>query len=217
MQKNKKTRRCRKVPKKYTHNKKSYKKRSRKYGRYKGGLNKTDTAQITELKKVISEYMKITPEESPKYKKLQEDIDTYNNTLSTKDVNDLTENELEIIQRLAIRLIGDDTDFLTKIFKPAYKLINSIVLYFINDIELIDNTEFILKKRITNKMPYLDVIRRKDGSETTYNVDEMFQLIKSEMNESEYSAKLKDSILKKLTINSKFGLEPVIPPSAPGT
>jgi hypothetical protein len=43
----------------------------------------------------------------------------------------------------------------------------------------------------------------------------MFELIKSEMNQSKYQTKLKESILKKLTVNSKFGLEPVPPPSAP--
>jgi hypothetical protein len=102
----------------------------------------------------------------------------------------------------------------TKGIHQIQKLINKVVLYFINEIELTDNTDFILKKRITNKMPYLDVIRRKDGYETTYDVNEMFALIKSEMKQNEYPAKLKESILKKLTVDSKFGLELVPPPTS---
>jgi len=216
MQKNKRTRRYRKVPKKYTYSKKSHKQRSRKYRHYRGGLKITDTEQITDLKNIISKYIAETPPESTKYKKLEKDIDTYKTTLSGKELNQLTEDDLEIIQRLAINFISDNTTNLDFIVKPVYKLIKKVVLYFMNDIELTDNTDFILKKRITNNMPYLQVIRKKDGSETTYNVNEMFELIKSEMNESEYPTKLKESILKKLTVDSKFGLEPVPPPSVPG-
>jgi len=43
----------------------------------------------------------------------------------------------------------------------------------------------------------------------------MFALIKSEMNKTEYPKKLKESFLKKLTVNSKMGLKVVPPPAAP--
>jgi len=218
------TRKYRKAPKKYVYSKKSRKQGSRKYGRYIGGLNISNKDQIKDLQNIISKYIaaeegkiRSGSPESPKYKKLKADIDNYK-VINKKDASQLTADDLAIIQKLVIQII-DETNgmsIFTKGIHQIQKLINKVVLYFINEIELTDNTDFILKKRITNKMPYLDVIRRKDGYETTYDVNEMFALIKSEMKQNEYPAKLKESILKKLTVDSKFGLQPVPPPPARG-
>jgi hypothetical protein len=187
-------------------------------------LDKSDEGQITDLENIISKYISVEESKhasgspkSSKYKNLEGYITTYKTTIVSKKIPELTDEDFAIIQKLAVQIIDETSgmSIVTKGIQKLQKLINKVVLYFINDIELTDNTEFIFKKRITNSMPYLDVIRRKDGYETTYDVNEMFALIKSEMNKVEYGENLKKSFLKKLTINSKMGLEAVPPPPAP--
>lgn len=219
----KQTRRYRRGSKKYLYSKKTHKqggRASRKYI-YSGGLNMSDTDQIIDLKNIISKYIateksKQSPTSPPskKYKKNEEDIDKYTTTIAAKDISTLRPEDLVVIQRLAINIIDETSgmSIITKSIQKMQKLINGIVLYFINEIEMTDTTDFILKKRMTNNMPYLDVIRKRDGYETTYDVNEMFALIKSEMNQAEYPNNLKKSLLKKLTIDSKFGLQTVPPP-----
>jgi hypothetical protein len=222
MPKNKKkyTRKYRRSSKKY--GKKSQ--RSRSYRRHKGGVDKSDEDQIRDLKNIISKYISVEQSKhdsgspkSSKYKNNEVDITTYTTTIVSKSIQDLTDEDLAIIQKLAIQIIDETSgmSIVTKGIQKLQKLINTVVLYFINDIELTDSSDFILKKRITNNMPYLDVIRKRDGYETTYDVNEMFALIKSEMNKAEYGENLKKSFLKKLTVNSKMGLESVPPPPAP--
>ena len=124
----------------------------------------------------------------------------------------LTQSDLDILQKLAIRIIDENSDmsFLDKGLKYLQDLISASVLYFINDIELNDSTEFLFKKRITNNMPYVTVKRVKDGSEAVYDVNEMFALIKEEFKDGNaYNDKVKKSLLKKLTIDSNFGLETI--------
>ena len=217
------TRKYRKASKKYVYSKKSQ--RSRKSARYSGGVDKSDEDQIRDLKNIISKYITVEQSkhasgspESKKYENNKADIITYTTTIASKPIPDLTDEDLAIIQKLVIQIIDESSgmSIFTKGIQKLQKLINKVVIYFINDIELTDNTEFILKKRITNQMPYVDVIRKRDGYETTYDVNEMFALIKSEMNKTEYPKKLKESFLKKLTVNSKMGLE-VVPPPPPIT
>ncbi len=224
MQKNKRTRKYRKLPKKCVYRKKTCKHRSLKYARYRGGLENTDEDEIKQLIGLINSYIVKTKKsppkhgtlEYPKYKEIRQNLTNYKyDAISKKDIKNLTKSDLKTIETLALQIINENTG--TRFFErwftiPAYKLFNQIALYFINEIELNDNTEFIFKKRITNNMPYLDVIRKKDGYETTYDVNEMFALLKSEMNKTDYKNKMKESILKKLTIDTNFGLEPVPPP-----
>jgi hypothetical protein len=217
----KQTRRYRRGSKKYVYSKKTHKqggRASRKYI-YSGGM---DTDQITDLKNIISKYIateksKQSPTSPPskKYEKNEEDIDKYTTTIAAKDISALRPEDLVVIQRLAINIIDETSgmSIISKSIQKMQKLINGIVLYFINEIEMTDSTDFILKKRITNNMPYLDVIRKRDGYETTYDVNEMLALIKSEMNKDEYPSNVKKSLLKKLTIDSKFGLQTVPPPT----
>lgn len=209
------TRKYRKVPIKNRSGNNMFKRRYLATRRYRGGLNNTDEEQINDLKNIISKYIsdnkKLGSLETPKYLNNKENIELFEKNISNKLVKELTEEDLAIIKKLAIQIIDDTNNmsFITKGISQIQKLINKFVLYFINDIEMTDNTEFILKKRITNNMPYLDVVRKKDGYETTYDVNEMFALIKSELNSTEYSNNLKTSLLKKLTIDSKLGLEPL--------
>jgi hypothetical protein len=218
MQKNKRTRKNRKASKKYTYNNKLHKYRSRKHRRYRGGMVSSDNAEIKDLQNIISKYIEKAPKESIKYGLLKSDIDTYTNTVANKNIEDLTDKDLGLIQRIAIQIIDDNYSLNwfkikwgNKLLAQMQKIINKVVLYFINDIELNNTTEIILQKRITNNTPYLKVINNRDKYETTYDVNEMFALIKSEMNKNEYPVNLKKSFLKKLTLNSKFGLEPIPP------
>ena len=214
------TRKYRRTSKKY--GKKSQ--RSRKYRRQMGGLDKSNEDQINDLKNIISKYIeteKKKPTLSTKYKNNEAYITTYLNTIVGKPIPDLTDEDLAIIQKLAITIIDESSglSIISKGIKTFRNIISNVVLYFINDVELVDNTDFIFKKRITNKMPYLDVIRKKDGYETTYDVNEMFALLKSEMKAAEYGENLKKSFLKKLKFNSKMGLQDITPvaPAPAGT
>lgn len=215
------TRKNRRTTKKYVYGKNS--KRSRKYRRQMGGLDKSDEDQINDLKNIISKYIeteKKKPTLSPKYKNNEAYITTYLNTIVSKDVSDLTDEELAIIQKLAITIIDEYSgmNILQMGGLKLYKLLNQVILYFLNDVEVVDNIELTFRKRTTNNMPYLSFIHTKNGYETKYDVNEMFALIKSEMDTNTYGKNLKKSFLKKLKFNSKMGLEDITPPTtAPAT
>jgi hypothetical protein len=83
------------------------------------------------------------------------------------------------------------------------------MFFFVNEHELSDTTDFTFKKRVTNNMPYLDVIHKRSGYETTYDVNEMLHLLKLEMDEPKYKDALKNSILKKLKLETKFNVQPI--------
>jgi hypothetical protein len=214
--------------------------------KYIGGLSKdTDENIINELISIVSGYIKNNPEfknaqpnmltgiqqltaSDPNPAKTPEpepdpDVKYFEDIILDKVAKDLTQSDLNILQKLAIRIIDEnDLSFVGKGLKYLQDFISACVLYFINDIELNDSTEFLFKKRITNNMPYVTVKRVKDGSETVYDVNEMFALIKEEIKDgSAYESKVKDSLLKKLTIDSNFGLEtvekgdPIVKPKKP--
>jgi len=203
--------------------KQPHKKSAREYKpKHIGGLRKdsiksdADKYAIDNLKDFITQYIisqtsKPPNEQSDAFKKNTKDITLFSTTIAGKNSQDLTDKELSIMQNLAIQFVDENfgVSYVDLGLKYLQQFMTAIVLYFMNDIEIEDNTEFILKKRITNNMPYLDVIHTRSGNETTYDVNEMFALIKSELvDETKYKDDLKKSILKKLRFNTKFGLQP---------
>jgi hypothetical protein len=232
----------RKPNKNYTKSKRCFNQNTRRTKhRYVGGLTKaTDVDIITSIKEIIVKYI----HDNPKFKNasrnlitfikdldssahnttkpLDPDVKYFQDIIIRKLAQDLTQSDLNVLQKLAIRIIAENSDmsFVDKGFKYLQDFISTCVLYFINDIELNDSTEFMFRTRITNKMPYVTVKRMKDGSEAVYDVNEMFALIKEELKDGNgYSNKVKDNLLKKLTIDSNFGVEtiagvPVIKPKS---
>lgn len=185
---------------------------SRKY--HKGGLNKQNYSdKIDDLKHIIATYKDNEASDPNTFKRnrIAESLNFYTKNISTKANEELNDDDLALIQELVMHIMDDSygISILTKSIAQLQKAINAVVLYFINDIEVNENVDFILKKRITNNTPYLDVIRKKDGHETTYDVNEMFSLLRSELNSADYDKNLKKSFLKRLTIDSTFGLEEV--------
>lgn len=223
----------RKFNKKYTKSKRRSNQNTR-MRTYIGGLNiDTDADVITTLKAMVVDYIKANPE----FKNAPPNVLTVLQKLTADDsaspipspspdpdvkyfedkiegtlTKDLTQSDLDVLQKLTIRIIDENGDmsFVGKGLKYLQDFISACVLYFINDIELNDSTEFLFRTRITNKMPYVTVKRVRDGSEAVYDVNEMFALIKEELKDGDgYSTKVKENLLKKLTIDSNFGLETV--------
>jgi hypothetical protein len=213
--------------------------------KYIGGLSKdTDENIINELKSIVAGYIAKNPEfknaqpnmlsvikklttdssaSSDPEVELDPDVKYFDDIITKKIAPDLTQPDLDILQKLAIRIIDEnDLSFVGKGLKYLQDFISACVLYFINDIELNDSTEFLFRTRITNKMPYVTVKRMKDGSEAVYDVNEMFALIKEELKDgTAYESKVKENLLKKITIDSNFGLEtvekgdPIVKPKTP--
>jgi len=201
--------------------------------KYIGGLSKdTDENIINELKSIVARYIDNNPEfknaqpnmlsvikklttdssaSSDQEVELDPDVTYFKDKIAGTLAEKLTQPDLDILQKLAIRIIDqNDLSFVGKGLKYLQDFISACVLYFINDIELNDSTEFLFRTRITNKMPYVTVKRMKDGSEAVYDVNEMFALIKEELKDgTAYESKVKENLLKKITIDSNFGLETV--------
>lgn len=185
--------------------------------RFIGGLNKTNTDIIDSFKKIIEDF--IATEEAkisagtptlPKYDRYKTKIDEYKTVIKDKPHADLLTKDLATIQELFL-IITDDTYNMTysDIFiKNVQDIIQKIIMVFLDESELSDTTDFTFKKRITNNMPYLDVIHKRTGYETTYDVNEMLHLLKLEMDESSYKDAFKNSILKKLKLETKFNVQP---------
>lgn len=189
----------------------------RRIYRFVGGLHKRDTDIIDSFKKIIEDFIatedaKIAVKTSalPKYDRYKTKIDEYKTAIKDKPHDELSEEDLSTIQELFL-IITDDTYKMTyyDIFmKNVQDIAQKIIMFFVNESELSDTTEFTFKKRVTNNMPYLDVIHKRTGYETTYDVNEMLHLLKLEMDEPAYKDALKNSILKKLKLETKFTVKP---------
>jgi len=185
--------------------------------RFIGGLDKRDTDIIDSFKKIIEDFIATQEAEItaghpplPKYDRYKTKMDEYQTAIKDKPHADLSMEDLATIQELVLIII-DDTygmGYMDIIAKNVQDIMQKIIMTFINENELSDTTEFTFKKRVTNNMPYLDVIHKRTGYETTYDVNEMLHLLKLEMDEPAYKDALKNSILKKLKLESKFNVQP---------
>jgi hypothetical protein len=90
--------------------------------------------------------------------------------------------------------------------KTLEQLLKGMKTSFANDIEYDDDVKIIYRKRMTNNKPYLEVIHSKNGNETVYDVDELFALLRSEINPSKKVDREK-TVLKKMNISNHFGVE----------
>ena len=190
----------------------------RRIYRFVGGLDKRDTDIIDSFKKIIEDFIaaeeaKITAGAAPlnKYDRYKTKMNEYQTAIKDKPHDELSEEDLSTIQELVLIII-DDTygmGYVSIIAKHVQDIMQKIIMTFINENELSDTTDFTFKKRVTNDMPYLDVIHKRTGYETTYDVNEMLHLLKLEMDESAYKEELKNSILKKLKLETKFNVKPI--------
>ena len=146
--------------------------------------------------KVIDQYIKNQESNSVdrdtlaalKYMAMKDKFERFKNEVQTKvqsKVPSITNDELDYMRNVVFFIIKDDADTTGLIYdKNAagfQNVINNIIMYFINDIEVEDNVALNFRKRISNGKPYLDVRHSKTGLETSYDVNELFALIKNEL------------------------------------
>ena len=148
--------------------------------------------------KVIEQYIKAQESKSVdrdtlaslKYMAMKDKFERFTNDLQSKiDVQSkipkITNDDLDYLRNLVFFIIKDDADTTGLIYdKNAagfQNVINNIIMYFINDIEVEDNVVLNFRKRISNGKPYLAVVHHKTGLETSYDVNEIFALIKNEL------------------------------------
>jgi hypothetical protein len=121
---------------------------------------------------------------SLKYMAMKDKFERFKNEVQSK-VPSITNDELDYMRNVVFFIIKDDADTTGLIYdKNAagfQNVINNIIMYFINDIEVEDNVVLNFRKRISNGKPYLDVLHSKTGLETSYDVNEIFALIKNEL------------------------------------
>lgn len=142
--------------------------------------------------KVIEQYIKNQESNSVdkdtlaslKYAAMKDKFERFTNDVQSK-IPTITNDELDYLRNVVFFIIKDDADSTGLIYdKNAagfQNVINNIIMYFINDIEVEDNVALNFRKRISNGKPYLDVLHSKTGLETSYDVNELFALIKNEL------------------------------------
>ena len=128
---------------------------------------------------------------------------------SSKEFIKETDESFITLQELAYIIIRDTMS--TNVnnvgwVKTLEQLLKGMKTSFANDIEYDDDVKIIYRKRMTNNKPYLEVIHSKNGHETAYDVDELFALLRSEINPSKKVDREKTA-LKKMNISNHFGVE----------
>ena len=141
--------------------------------------------------KVIEQYIKAQESKSIdrdtlaslKYMAMKDKFERFNDVQSK--IPKITNDDLDYLRNLVFFIIKDDADTMGLIYdKNAagfQNVINNMIMYFINDIEVEDNVVLNFRKRISNGKPYLDIVHHKTGLETSYDVNEIFALIKNEL------------------------------------
>ena len=186
-------------------------------------ITKIDQDSIPEAEsymKLIDAYLeRQTPPYSVRYMLTKSKFDEY---LEKKEkltnIADMTLEDLYFLKGLVFFIIQfDKNKEELKYDKNAASfqtLLNNVMLYFVNETETEDDIILNVRKRQHNGIPYLEVIHKKSGLETTYDVNEVFALLKSHMKNSESFGK--SDLLKTITLKNKRGVETKEPlPSAP--
>ena len=128
---------------------------------------------------------------------------------SSKEFMRETDESFITLQELAYIIIRDTMP--TNVnnigwVKKLEQLLQSMKTSFANDVEYDDDVKILYRKRMTNNKPYLEVIHSKNGNETVYDVDELFALLRSEINPSK-KVDRENTVLKKTNISNHFGVE----------
>ena len=184
---------------------------------------KIDEKSISEAEsymKLIDAYLeRQTPPYSVRYMLTKTKFDEYSEKKKNlANIADMTLEDLYFLKGLVFFIIQfDKNKEELKYDKNAASfqtLLNNVMLYFVNEKETEDDITLNVRKRKHNGIPYLEVIHKKSGLETTYDVNEVFALLKSHMKNSESFGK--SDLLKTITLKNKRGVETKEPlPSAP--
>jgi len=132
--------------------------------------------------------------------------------------DEYTEYEEKAIKKLVKKILKIPYNF--GIAEGLQSLLNSIYLYFVNDIEIKDNMKFLFKKRLTSENhPYVNIIHNRTGYESVYDVNEMLALIKSESINEKPTEAYTEGIINQLDINNHFTIAPrnTIKKATPGS
>jgi hypothetical protein len=176
-----------------------------------GWIDKSQEKILLDMKDIIDIFItgeKAKPPE-PQSKDYLDNIalfDEYEKTIQHKKEN-FSEYDYTTLSSLLGIIVQTKMSFYDGI-ALLQKLLTSIYLHFVNDVEINDTTEVKLRKRITNNTPYVDVSHKRSGYEPVYDINELFALVRKEVEGSEqYNKAIKDSTLKKININTNLGLE----------
>jgi len=202
--------------------KQNKKRKTKHYRRKRGGTEPVDPKEVESLKTIINKYMDrfdkppkdIPPEDifrKMKYDTMMENSDKiikYKNTIKSK--SDVTSDEVQIMRDIVYFILEDEVDTASLEYsKPAagfQNLINNILMYMVNDVEVEDTFFMKLRKRISNGIPYLDVVHTQTGLETSYDVNELFAVLKNHMKKD---GKKPHEIIKESTYTHKRNVGPV--------
>lgn len=142
-----------------------------------------DDAEEAESYQTIINHFIETQKDSFQYQMLQEKFSAYETDIKKKQ--NLTYEDLAEMKNLVFVIIKDDVDqsglYFDKNVASFQNLLNNILMYFVNDIQVDDVVTLNYRKRIINNKPYLEVTHKKKGEETIYDVNELLATLKNEL------------------------------------
>jgi hypothetical protein len=180
-----------------------------------GFIDASQQPIIDNMKHVIDAYIGVEinkgttgGQQSKEYVDNKELFDDYKTNLSPKKPDVFTKSDCEKLLNILSIIMQNKITFMKLIYSSVellQKFLASIYLYFANDIPMKDSTDFILRKRITNNTPYIDVVHNRKGYEPVYDINEMFTLFRKELEgKDNYDAKMDENYLKKLNVTTEF-------------
>lgn len=201
--------------------KKQNKKRKTRNHRRKRGGEPVDQGEAKSLKTIIDKYIEkfdkpvkeIDPSDlvrKMKYDTMMansEKLIEYTKTIQSKD--DFTPEQIQIMRDIVYFILEDEVDTTSLEYSKSaagfQNLIHNILMHMVNDVEVEDTIVMELRKRISNGIPYLDVVHTKTGLETSYDVNELFAVLKNHLK----TTGKKHEIIKKETYKQKRNVAPI--------
>jgi hypothetical protein len=117
--------------------------------------------------------------------------------------------QIQIMRDIVYFILEDEVDTTSLEYSKSaagfQNIINNILMHMVNDVEVEDTLFMELRKRISNGIPYLDVVHTKTGLETSYDVNELFAVLKNHVK----TTRQKHEIIKKAKYTHKRNVAPI--------
>lgn len=172
-------------------------------------LEPDDAEEAKSYQQIINHFIE-TQKDSFQYQMLQEKFSEYEEKLKIK--KGFTYGDLAEMKNLVFVIIKDDVDqsglYFDKNVASFQNLLNNILMYFVNDIQVDDVVTLNYRKRIINNKPYIEVIHKKKGEETIYDVNELLATLKNELR-TKNKTELKSNIIATKRIRNTRTVEKV--------
>lgn len=158
-----------------------------------------DVKEAESLKTIIDKYIEhfdrpskeIPIEELPrkmKYDTMMSNaspIQHYSTDIKDKSIDDISTDDAQTMRDIVYVILEDEVDTTSLEYSKTtagfQNLINNILKTMVNDVATEDTFSMKLRKRISNGIPYLDVVHTKTGLETSYDVNELFAILKNQL------------------------------------